>query len=79
MRKIINIAIAGGPCTGKSTLAAMLFAKLKTIGYDYDLVTEEFRKLRKEMGDCRSPFERLYMCGFSKKEKNCALPLKTGL
>jgi nicotinamide riboside kinase len=56
----INIAISGGPCTGKSTLAAMLFAQLKSLGFDYDLITEEIRKLKKEMGQYRSPFERLY-------------------
>lgn len=61
MQKRINTAIAGGPCTGKSTLAAYLFAKLKYKGYDYDLVTEECRKLKKEFGDFRSPFERVYM------------------
>lgn len=59
--KKINIAIAGGPCTGKSTFAAYLFAKLKYTGYDYDLITEECRKLRKEFGDFQSPFERIYM------------------
>ena len=43
----INIAIAGGPCTGKSTLAAALFAELKIKGLDYDLIAEESRKLKK--------------------------------
>ena len=57
---IINIAISGGPCTGKSTLAAALFAQLKSLGLDYDLITEEIRKLKKEIGQYRSPFERLY-------------------
>ena len=57
----INIAIGGGPCTGKSTLAAALFAKLKELGLDYDLVPEESRTLKKEFGRCRSPFDRLYL------------------
>jgi nicotinamide riboside kinase len=57
---LINIAISGGPCTGKSTLAAALFAQLKSLGFDYDLITEEIRKLKKEIGQYRSPFERLY-------------------
>lgn len=61
MNQKINIAIVGGPCTGKSTLAAYLFATLKYKGLDYDLVTEECRKLKKEFGDFRSPFERIYM------------------
>lgn len=59
--KKINIAVAGGPCTGKSTLAAYIFASLKTKGYDYDLITEECRKLKKEFGDFRNTFERIYM------------------
>lgn len=57
----INVVGAGGPCTGKSVTAAALFAKLKMMGYDYDLVTEESRRLRKELGHFRSPFERFYM------------------
>ncbi len=65
----INIAIAGGPCTGKSTLAAYLFATLKTKGYDYDLIAEENRKLKKEFGDYRSPFERFYMWRQQEREE----------
>jgi len=57
----INIAISGGPCTGKSTLARYLSAEMKIRGYDYDLVTEEHRKLKEEFGNFRSPFERFYM------------------
>lgn len=57
----INIAVAGGPCTGKSTLAAMLFARLKVLGLDFDLISEEKRKLQREFGDFRSPWERFYM------------------
>lgn len=56
----INIAIAGGPCTGKSTLAAGLFAALKDKGKDVDLITEEMRHLKKEFGSFRSVFERFY-------------------
>lgn len=57
----LNIAIAGGPCTGKSVTAAALFSHLKVNGLDYDLIGEEHRKLGKEFGDYRSPFERIYM------------------
>lgn len=57
----INIAIAGGPSTGKSTLAAALFARLKEDGFDYDLITEEARKLKQSMGAGRSPFDRCYL------------------
>jgi nicotinamide riboside kinase len=65
----INIAVAGGPCTGKSTLAAALFAELKIRGYDYDLVTEESRKLKAEFGNFRSPFERFYMWRQQEREE----------
>ncbi len=65
----INIAIAGGPCTGKSTLAAALFAELKVRGLDYDLITEESRKLKKEFGHFRSPFERFYMWRQQEREE----------
>jgi predicted ATPase len=65
----VNIAIAGGPCTGKSTLAAALFATLKEQGFDVDLVTEEGRKLREEMGPYRTTFERLYMWRQQEREE----------
>lgn len=65
----INIATAGGPCTGKSTLAAALFAELKFRGFDYDLVTEESRKLKKEFGNFRNPFERFYMWRQQEREE----------
>lgn len=65
----INIALAGGPCTGKSTLAAMLFSELKIQGFDYDLIGEEKRKLKKEFGDFRNPFERFYMWRQQEREE----------
>lgn len=64
-----NIAIAGGPCTGKSTLAAILFARLKIDGWDYDLIGEEKRKLAKEFGAYQSPFERLYIWRQQEREE----------
>ena len=67
--KRINIAIAGGPCTGKSTLAANLFSHLKNQDFDYDLIEEESRKLRKEFGNFRSPFERFYMWRQQEREE----------
>ena len=71
----INIVIAGGPCTGKSTLAAALYAKLKINGYDYDLITEESRHLRKEFGHPRNPFDRFYLWRQQEREelRSCAL------
>lgn len=65
----INIAIAGGPCTGKSTLAAALFSELKVRGFDYDLLTEECRKFKKKFGSFRSPFERFYMWRQQEREE----------
>lgn len=65
----VNIAIAGGPCTGKSTLAANLFASLKNYGLDYDLILEEDRKLKKEFGTFRGPFERFYMWRQQEREE----------
>lgn len=65
----INIAIAGGPCTGKSTLAAMLFAELKIRGRDYDLIGEEKRKLKKEFGDFQSLWERFFMWRQQEREE----------
>lgn len=60
-KRKINIAIAGGPCTGKSTLAAALFAELKFKGFDYDLLTEDCRKFKNKFIGFRNPFERFYM------------------
>lgn len=57
----VNIAIAGGPCTGKSVLSAHVYAHLKVQGFDYDLVFEECRKLKSEFGRFNDPFERFYM------------------
>lgn len=65
----INIAIAGGPCTGKTTLANLLFAELKILEYDYDLITEEYRKLKKELGHFRSPFDRFYIWRQQEREE----------
>ncbi len=65
----INIAVSGGPCTGKSVLAAHLYAHLKIKGYDYDLIQEECRKLKKEFGKFTSPFERFYFWRQQEREE----------
>ncbi len=66
----INIAITGGPCTGKSTLAAMLFAVLEAEeGLNFDLITDEAKSLRKEFGKCRSPFDRFYLWRQQEREE----------
>lgn len=70
----INMAIGGGSCTGKSTLAVALFSKVKIMGLDYDLIFEESRKLKKEFGGYRSPFDRFYMWRQQEREelRSCA-------
>jgi len=65
----VNIAIAGGPCTGKSVLAAHLYSHLKVAGFDYDLVQEECRKLKKEFGSFKDPFERFYFWRQQEREE----------
>lgn len=71
MPKKIHIAIGGGSCTGKSTLAAKLFAQLKISGYDFDLVMEASRKIKKEFHTCRSPFDRFFLWHIQQcEEKN---------
>ena len=65
----INIAISGGPCTGKSVLAAHLYAHLKIKGFDYDLIFEECRKLKSEFGRFNDPFERFYMWRQQEREE----------
>jgi len=65
----INIAIAGGQCTGKSVTSAALFAHLKIQGLDYDYISEEHRKLVSEFGNYRSPFDRFYMWRQQEREE----------
>ncbi len=65
----LNVAFAGGQCTGKSTTAAALFAHLRTHGLDYDLIGEEKRKLVSEFGDYTSPFDRFYMWRQQEREE----------
>jgi len=65
----INIAVAGGQCTGKSTLAAYLFAKLKEQSCDFDLITEQARQLKKEFGGCRNAFDRFYLWRQQEREE----------
>lgn len=65
----INIAVSGGPCTGKSVVAAHLYSHLKCEGFDYDLILEECRKLKKEFGKFNDPFERFYMWRQQEREE----------
>jgi nicotinamide riboside kinase len=65
----INITVAGGPCTGKSVVAAHLYSSLKCKGLDYDLILEECRKLKKEFGKFNDPFERFYMWRQQEREE----------
>ncbi len=65
----LNIALAGGQCTGKTVTSAALFSHLKIHGLDYDYISEEHRKLSSEFGDYRSPFERFYMWRQQEREE----------
>jgi len=69
MTDTLNIAFAEGQCTGKSVTSAALFAKLKEGWLDYDLIGEEKRKLVKEFGDYKSPFERFYIWRQQEREE----------
>ena len=40
MKETLVINLIGGPCSGKSTIAAELFARLKKMGIHYELVSE---------------------------------------
>lgn len=65
----LNIALAGGQCTGKTVTASALFAKLKEFGLDYDLIGEEKRKLYNEFGNYQNVFERLYIWRQQEREE----------
>lgn len=47
------INLYGGPCSGKSTAAAYLFAKMKYLGLNVELVTEEAKDAVWEENQCR--------------------------
>lgn len=42
---MLLVNLTGGPGSGKSTTAAFIFAKLKMLGYNAELVGEEAREL----------------------------------
>ena len=61
-RKTIVINIAGGPGSGKTTIAAELFSKLKEKGYEVENVSEFAKELVWE-GRSEAFDDRLYMHG----------------
>lgn len=61
-RNTIVINIAGGPGTGKTTIAAQLFSKLKEKGYEVENVSEFAKELVWE-GRNEAFDDRLYMHG----------------
>ena len=44
MKETLVINLIGGPCSGKSTIAAELFARLKKMGVHCELVTEYIKE-----------------------------------
>ena len=62
MKNTIIINIAGGPGTGKTTIAAELFSKLKEKGYEVENVSEFAKELVWE-GRKEAFNDRLYMHG----------------
>ena len=65
----LNIVMAGAPCSGKSSLSALLFARLKQMGYDYDLIQEESRKIKIDFGKFQNVWERFYMWRQQEREE----------
>ena len=62
MKNTIIINIAGGPGTGKTTVAAKVFSQLKAMGYDVENVSEFAKELVWE-GRSEAFNDRLYMHG----------------
>lgn len=62
MKNTIVINIAGGPGTGKTTVAAKVFSQLKAMGYDVENVSEFAKELVWE-GRSEAFNDRLYMHG----------------
>ena len=60
MKNTIIINIAGGPGTGKTTVAAKVFSQLKAMGYDVENVSEFAKELVWE-GRSEAFNDRLYM------------------
>ncbi|MBR9704540.1 AAA family ATPase [Candidatus Pacearchaeota archaeon] len=61
MDKKINIAIAGGNCTGKTTLAHLLFSKLKEKELDYDYIEDYGRRVVHRLGYFKTSIECFYL------------------
>ena len=58
--KIRRIGLFGGPGTGKSTLSAMAYSKLKTMGINVELVQEYVKSWAYEKRMVSS-FDQLYL------------------
>ena len=47
MKETLVINLIGGPCSGKSTIAAELFARLKKMGIHCELVSEYIKQCQR--------------------------------
>lgn len=65
----INIAIGGGSCTGKTTLAASLSSHLGMQGEDYDSIGEQYRRFKGEFGQFSDPVDRCFMWMMQEREE----------
>lgn len=61
MKKIRRIGIWGGPCCGKSTMAARLFSDLKSRGHNVEHVTEHVKNWA-FLGRAPTGFDQVYLC-----------------
>lgn len=76
MSKIRRICLCAGPCCGKSTLAAEIFARLKERGYDVEHV-QEYVKGWTFIGRKPKSFDQMYI--FAKQLHKEDVPLRSGI
>ena len=70
--KIRRIGLFGGPCSGKSTLAARLFAELKMMGMDVENCTEHVKRWA-FIGRSPTGFDQIYLFGHQIQKEDIVL------